>query len=267
MVPGGAPGGGSTCLGGGGGGGYAGGGGLQAGGRGAGGGGGSSYFPAGITAVTTFTDNDDKSPRVQLIVAMGIASVSPAEGSANGETKITITGTQFTAEATVKIGGSDCSPVEFISATEIKCTTAPHAAGRVDVEVTVGSEVATKTDAFEYKGSDDPTPDPEAKTCPLTVINPRSPNKRLPVGRAVRLLKGATTVAGCTLDLRAVQTQSTRGDMARAVRIVKNKKTGRVVVKVLQRGAGAKVIVVATPVLPPTTSNPAPSSARGPLSN
>lgn len=213
---------------------------------GGGGGVGSSFFPTGITATTAFVDNADKAPRVALVVAFGVASVSPLEGPAAGGTSITITGTEFTADATVTVGGAGCTPVVFVSTTEISCTTTAHAAGAADVAVTVGGETVTMTSAFTFTGSDTPA----ASVCPLTLVKPLPARKRLPVGKPIQLLKGARTVSSCTLRLNSSGRIATRGDM-RGVRIVVNKRTGRVVALATTRNAKAKLTVVATPKLAP----------------
>ncbi|HXF39527.1 MAG TPA: SBBP repeat-containing protein [Blastocatellia bacterium] len=65
-----------------------------------------------------------------------ISSISPASGSINGGTNVTITGTKFVKRATVSVGGIEATDVVFISNTQITATTPPHAAGTVSVVVT-----------------------------------------------------------------------------------------------------------------------------------
>lgn len=74
----------------------------------------------------------------------GSIAVSPAFGPIAGGTSVTITGTgtNFVAGAsgvlgsTVTVGGKACTPVVFISATSLTCTTTARAAAAVDVIVT-----------------------------------------------------------------------------------------------------------------------------------
>ncbi len=90
-----------------------------------------------------------------------VTAVTPATGPASGGTQITITGTNFTPGATVKIAqgralGPEAIPatqVEVLSPTEIKATTGAGAkAGTFHVFVieTAGTSAADSTDYFSY---------------------------------------------------------------------------------------------------------------------
>ena len=97
----------------------------------------------------TVTINPDYSPILsssftKLIVtssitpvsgAPTISAVSVARGSKSGGTAITITGTGFSAGATVAIGGTAATSVTVVSATSITATTPAHAGGDVDIVV------------------------------------------------------------------------------------------------------------------------------------
>jgi len=65
-----------------------------------------------------------------------VASVAPPSGPAVGGTVVTITGTNFTAGATVSFGGTAATGVIFVDAFTITATTPAHAAGAVTVVVT-----------------------------------------------------------------------------------------------------------------------------------
>jgi len=80
-----------------------------------------------------------------------VTGVSPATGGSTGGTSVTVTGTNFTAGSTVKVGGSDAAVV-FVSATELTVTTPPHAPGVADIIVTTadGSSTNTAADNFTY---------------------------------------------------------------------------------------------------------------------
>jgi hypothetical protein len=69
-------------------------------------------------------------------VALTLASISPASGSVNGGTAVTITGAGFTSGATVTIGGTAATNVSVASTTSIGATTPAHSAGTADVVVT-----------------------------------------------------------------------------------------------------------------------------------
>jgi Flp pilus assembly pilin Flp len=79
-----------------------------------------------------------------------ISTITPASGSTYGGTTVTITGVGFAPGATIiSFGGSNGTSV---NCTTTSCTvvTPVHAAGVVDVVVTVGGQTATSTGAFTY---------------------------------------------------------------------------------------------------------------------
>jgi len=80
-----------------------------------------------------------------------IASVAPASGPAVGGTAVTITGTNFVSGASVTLGGTPATGVVVVSSTSIQATTPAHAAGVVDVAVTLpSSQTSTLPGAFTY---------------------------------------------------------------------------------------------------------------------
>ena len=83
-----------------------------------------------------------------------VSSISPSSGTANGGTPVTITGTGFSAGATVKLGGTAATGVTVISSTSITATTAAHSAGTVDVVVTNSdSQSGTLSGGYTYTSS------------------------------------------------------------------------------------------------------------------
>lgn len=80
--------------------------------------------------------NDKVLSRVLRIGSPTITAISPTSGALSGGDVVTITGTNFRPEITVTIGGTACSPVVFVSSTEISCTTGAGTAGASDVVVT-----------------------------------------------------------------------------------------------------------------------------------
>ncbi len=86
------------------------------------------------------------------LAAPTISSISPASGSTDGGTPVTITGTNFVSGDTVKLGGTAATNVNVASGTSIIATTPAHVTGKVDVVVTHsgGSSSATLTAGYEY---------------------------------------------------------------------------------------------------------------------
>jgi len=79
-----------------------------------------------------------------------ITSVAPATGAAAGGTAVQVWGTHFGPGAVVEFDGEPATDVVVVGPTLITCTTPAHAAGAVDVVVTVGTKTATEDDAFTY---------------------------------------------------------------------------------------------------------------------
>ena len=80
-----------------------------------------------------------------------VSSVSPSSGPTAGGTSITITGTDFLANATVSIGGTPASSVSVVNSTSITALTPAHAEGSVNVVVTnTDGQSGTKIGGFSY---------------------------------------------------------------------------------------------------------------------
>ena len=97
--------------------------------------GGSAVYPSGFTYFPA--------------PAPTISSIVPNSGPVAGGTAVVITGTDFTGATTFTFGGT-VATCTVDSATQITCTTPPHAAGPVDVVVTTPSGTATSTGGFTY---------------------------------------------------------------------------------------------------------------------
>lgn len=82
--------------------------------------------------------------------AITVTAIAPATGSTFGGTAVTITGTGFTAGATVQIGISTATEVVVVNATTITAKTAAHAAGVSDVRVTAGGSLGLLAGAFTF---------------------------------------------------------------------------------------------------------------------
>ncbi len=81
-----------------------------------------------------------------------VAAISPANGSMNVPTMVTITGTNFDPNATVTIGGNPCRPGGPTIGTTLTCIAPSTAtAGQTDVVVTnPNSEIGTLAGGFTY---------------------------------------------------------------------------------------------------------------------
>ncbi len=133
---------------------------------------------------------------VEAAPAPTVTAVSPASGPLAGGTAITITGTGFTASATVALGGVAATGVAVVSTTSITATTAAHAAGAVVVTVTnVDGQGGTISGGFTYLG-----PPPT-----LTAITPATGPT---AGAAAVSLTGTEFGAGTTVTIGGVAATS-----------------------------------------------------------
>jgi len=75
---------------------------------------------------------------IAMAEAPTVTEINPISGTTLGGTEVTINGTGFVLPAKVMIGGVEATPVEVVLlslGTEIKATTAAHAAGEATVVV------------------------------------------------------------------------------------------------------------------------------------
>ena len=80
-----------------------------------------------------------------------VTAIAPNSGSASGGTSVAVTGTGFSAGATVTLGGTAATNVVVASSTSITATTAAHVAGTVDVVVTNSdSQSGTLSGGYTY---------------------------------------------------------------------------------------------------------------------
>ncbi len=80
-----------------------------------------------------------------------VGSINPAAGSAAGSQAVTVTGSNFQPDATLRLGGITATNVVVASATTITAVTRPHPAGRVDVQVVnPGEQVGTLASSFTF---------------------------------------------------------------------------------------------------------------------
>lgn len=97
--------------------------------------------------------NDAGACEQRAAIKPTVSKLSPKSGSPTGGTRVTITGTDFSAPATVMFGGAEATEVVVNSATSISATS-PAGSGKVDVTVTTpsGTSAANKKARFKYKG-------------------------------------------------------------------------------------------------------------------
>jgi IPT/TIG domain/HYDIN/CFA65/VesB-like, Ig-like domain/Viral BACON domain len=110
----------------------------------------------GITLVVTGstptpTPSPSPSPSPSPIVTPAVTSISPASGSSNGGTNVTITGTGFSSATSVSFGRTPASNFNIVSDAQI-IATSPAGSGTVDVTVTSpgGTSTASSSDQFTY---------------------------------------------------------------------------------------------------------------------
>jgi hypothetical protein len=81
---------------------------------------------------------------------LSITSITPASGSTLGGLKVTITGANFSAGATVSLGDAAATDVTVAGPTMLTATTGQRAAAVVDVVVTAGGSTARLPGGFTY---------------------------------------------------------------------------------------------------------------------
>ncbi len=84
-------------------------------------------------------------------VPPSLTSLSPNDGTVNGGTPITLTGTAFLTGATVTVGSGNCTFVTVINSTSIACLTPPGPAGAANVTVTnTDGQLSTLVGGYTY---------------------------------------------------------------------------------------------------------------------
>jgi hypothetical protein len=89
---------------------------------------------------------------VTVLPLVTVTSVSPANGTATGDTLVTINGSSFANGATVTFGGTAATSVVVVSAIKITARTPAHANGSVNVTVTnTDTSNGTLTSGYLYQ--------------------------------------------------------------------------------------------------------------------
>ena len=101
-------------------------------------------------AVTTIGGSFIKQNAFTYFATPTITHVSPDSGSTLGATAITITGTNFTGNSSVKIGGVSATNIVFVSETSITALTPAATAGAKPIVVTTPGGTSTQNITFTY---------------------------------------------------------------------------------------------------------------------
>jgi hypothetical protein len=139
-----------------------------------------------------------------LFQALGVTSVDPNSGSTGGGLRVTVRGSGFVGGSTVTFGGTPGTSVTVVNSTTITVTTPAHAAGIVDVVVTVpGPATATLTGGFMYQA-------PLASTryytvAPCRAIDTRNVNAPPVAAQGTReFIVAGAPAGGCNIPSNAV---------------------------------------------------------------
>lgn len=80
-----------------------------------------------------------------------IVSISPNKGPFVGGTNITLNGVGFTKGSRIKIGGTTCSQMTYVSPVRVICLTPQHTIGPKDIKIeNADGQNETLTQAFTY---------------------------------------------------------------------------------------------------------------------
>jgi hypothetical protein len=103
----------------------------------------------GLSLLTAACGSD--TPSGPTTGSVKVSAISPSSGSTTGGNSVTITGTGFSSDATVTIGGAAATSVVVTGTTSITAVTgARPATGAADVTVTTGGKSAVLTNAFTF---------------------------------------------------------------------------------------------------------------------
>jgi hypothetical protein len=138
---------------------------------------------AGAVSVTVTNPDGQSGTRssgftyTSSLPAPTVSSVAPTSGPTTGGTAVTLTGTNFVANATVSVGGSAATNVSVVNSTTITATTPAHAAGAVSVTVTnPDGQSGTRSSGFTYTSTS-----PGISFVQVASATPQSPTQTVPV--------------------------------------------------------------------------------------
>jgi hypothetical protein len=147
--------------------------------------------PVGPVAVTVTNPDGQISTSVKaftFVAPPSISAIAPVSGSTTGGTALTISGANFVAGATVRVGSNPATSVIVVNATTITATTPTGAAGAASVAVTnPDGQSVTGAQAFSYVA-------PPAVTSVTPSSGPTAGGTSLTIG-------GSGFVAGATVKV------------------------------------------------------------------
>jgi hypothetical protein len=119
-----------------------------------------------------------------------VTSTSPASGSINGGTTITVNGTGFVKGAVVSVGGIRCTTMIVLNSTTITATAPAHALGSADVVVTnMDGQSSTLSGGYTYVAAPPPS------------ISAVVPNTGSVSGGSEITINGSNFVLGATVSV------------------------------------------------------------------
>lgn len=109
-------------------------------------------FPVAVAVTNPDSSSGSASLFTYSVPPLSISSIEPPAGSPAGGNVIEIIGTGFTTAVTssVTIAGVAATNVQVIDAVTMKATVPAHAAGAVDIAVTVGGTTVTAVRGYVY---------------------------------------------------------------------------------------------------------------------
>ena len=128
-----------------------------------------------------------------------VTAVGPSSGPVAGGTSVTISGSGFTAGATVSFGSAAASAVSVASGTSITAMAPAGSAGSVDLVVTnPDGQTGRLTGGYAYVGSAPPPPPPPAAVAPT--VSGISPASGTTAGGTAVTVTGTGFAAGATVS-------------------------------------------------------------------
>jgi hypothetical protein len=124
---------------------------------------------------------------------LSVTAITPKTGPIAGGTTVTLTGKNFTADATVAFDGAPATSTTFVNATSITAVAPAHAAGAVTVTVTIDGQQATLPNGYTYTGSTTSTTGTAGTT---TTASPTSGPAPIPQPRGGPVAPSASSAGG-----------------------------------------------------------------------
>lgn len=138
--------------------------------------------------------------------APALTSVTPTSGARLGGTTVTLTGANFTPDASVTFGGGAATNVTFVSESTITATTPYGEIGAADVRIATQRGSATMPDAFTYQAAE-PT---------LTGVSPQT---GLEIGGTPVTLTGTNFLAGAVVTIGGVACSNVQALSSNAISV------------------------------------------------